>query len=241
VRRRYSRGHVGRWCVARFGVRRVRVVHWRPAADTEYLIATPVQGLRAAMRLYETRGLGGFTLCLMDLFAGARWGELVGQQAHEYDAARQAINIRTPLIEVGGQLSKAARASPNYPHSSRPQRNSHAAPEAGNEDAPKHPPGLASSNYRPALPCSTNYCSTAIHTSSCSPPQKDNHCGDPTSGNATGDPPGTASTPACPAHRTISRRSCPGSPSTKAATPTPPGSPKTASPKSPAEPGSDTK
>jgi hypothetical protein len=55
------------------------------AYDTEYLIATPAQGLRAAMRLYQTLGLGGFVLCLMDLFAGARWGELVGQQAHEYD------------------------------------------------------------------------------------------------------------------------------------------------------------
>lgn len=44
------------------------------SGDTEAdkLIATPVQGLRAAMRLYESAGLCGFVLCLMDLFTGAR-------------------------------------------------------------------------------------------------------------------------------------------------------------------------
>ena len=30
------------------------------------LVATPVQVLRAAMRLYVPLGLGGFVLCLMD-------------------------------------------------------------------------------------------------------------------------------------------------------------------------------
>src|SRR4051794_38506259 len=47
--------------------------------ETEKFVATPVQGLRAAMRLYETAGLTGFVLCLLDLYTGARWGELVGQ------------------------------------------------------------------------------------------------------------------------------------------------------------------
>lgn len=52
--------------------------------ETERLVASPVQGLRAAMRLYESGlGLNGFVLCLMDLYTGGRWGELVGQQAHE--------------------------------------------------------------------------------------------------------------------------------------------------------------
>ena len=39
------------------------------------------------MRLYEL-GLGksGFVLCLMDFHTGARWGELVGRQRHEYDS-----------------------------------------------------------------------------------------------------------------------------------------------------------
>lgn len=29
-------------------------------------------------------GLGGFTLCLTDFYTGGRWGELAGQQRHEY-------------------------------------------------------------------------------------------------------------------------------------------------------------
>lgn len=78
------------------------------SGDTEAdrLIATPVQGLRAAMRLYETAGLCGFVLCLMDLFTGARWGELVGQTVDEYDADRGAIAAHRPLKEVGGKLFK---------------------------------------------------------------------------------------------------------------------------------------
>jgi integrase len=79
------------------------------AYETEYLVATPTQALRAAMRLYESLGLGGFVLCLMDFFTGARWGELVGQQAHEYDTDGRAIAIRTPLIEVVGSMTKGGR------------------------------------------------------------------------------------------------------------------------------------
>lgn len=37
---------------------------------------------------------------------GARWGELVGQQRHEYDAERRGIEIRAPLEEVGGKVHK---------------------------------------------------------------------------------------------------------------------------------------
>ncbi|MGC7097675.1 hypothetical protein ACPZ19_23635 [Amycolatopsis lurida] len=45
--------------------------------EEERLVASPVQVLRAAMRLYERGlGLGGFTLCLLDGYTGARWGEL---------------------------------------------------------------------------------------------------------------------------------------------------------------------
>lgn len=39
---------------------------------------------------------------------GARWGELVGQQRHEYDAERRGIEIRAPLEEVGGKVHKEA-------------------------------------------------------------------------------------------------------------------------------------
>ncbi len=78
--------------------------------ETERLVATPVQALRASMRLYESGlGLAGFALGLLDFYTGARWGELVGQQRHEYDAEARAIAIREPLKEVGGKLFKGGR------------------------------------------------------------------------------------------------------------------------------------
>lgn len=77
----------------------------------ERLVASPVQALRAAMRLYESGlGLGGFTLCLIDFYTGGRWGELAGQQRHEYDAQKKAIGIQAPLKEVGGVLKKYGKA-----------------------------------------------------------------------------------------------------------------------------------
>jgi hypothetical protein len=78
--------------------------------EVESLVATPVQALRASMRLYESGlGLAGFVLGLLDFYTGARWGELVGQQRHEYDAEGRAIQIREPLKEVGGHLFKGGR------------------------------------------------------------------------------------------------------------------------------------
>jgi integrase len=75
---------------------------------TERLVASPVQVLRAAMRLYERLGLPGFMLGLMDAYTGCRWGELAGQQRYEYDAEQRAITIRQPLKEVNGTLYKGA-------------------------------------------------------------------------------------------------------------------------------------
>lgn len=75
--------------------------------DVEKLVATPVQVLRAAMRLHEPLGLGGFVLCLMDAYTGARWSELVGQQPHEYNHERRDIRVQSPLKEVGGRVHKA--------------------------------------------------------------------------------------------------------------------------------------
>jgi integrase len=93
----------------------------------ERLVASPVQGLRAAMRLYEAGlGLSGFTLCLADLYTGGRWGELAGQQRHEYDELKKAIGIQAPLKEVGGVLKKygtsVIQAEPPAPPSSRRRR-----------------------------------------------------------------------------------------------------------------------
>jgi hypothetical protein len=77
----------------------------------ERLVVSPVQALRAAMQLYEAGlGLGGFTLCLIDVYTGGRWGELAGQQRHEYDAQKKAIGIQAPLKEVGGVLKKYGNA-----------------------------------------------------------------------------------------------------------------------------------
>jgi integrase len=79
--------------------------------DVDRLVATPVQVLRAAMRLHETVGLGGFVLCLMDAYTGARWSELVGQQPHEYNAERRDIRIQNPLKEVGGKVFKSGHTA----------------------------------------------------------------------------------------------------------------------------------
>jgi integrase len=77
---------------------------------TERLVASPVQVLRAAMRLYELGlGLGGFTLGLLDAYTGGRWGELAGQQRHEYDWEKRAIVVREPLKEIGGKVYKGDR------------------------------------------------------------------------------------------------------------------------------------
>lgn len=77
--------------------------------ESDRLVSSPVQALRAAMRLYTTAGPSGFALCVMDFYTGARWGELVGQQRHEYDREHQAIGIQQPLKEVGGELFKGGR------------------------------------------------------------------------------------------------------------------------------------
>lgn len=75
----------------------------------ERLVATPVQVLRAAMRLYRSAGPAAFVLTVMDAYTGGRWSELVGQQRHEYIRERQAIRIQEPLKEIGGKLFKGGR------------------------------------------------------------------------------------------------------------------------------------
>ncbi|MFI0479712.1 tyrosine-type recombinase/integrase [Actinomadura sp. 9N215] len=80
-------------------------------------VATPVQVLRAALRLYDSFGYRGFVLALLDGYTGARWSELVGQQPHEYDEINKAIRIAEPLAEARGRLVKAER--PKTPTSKR--------------------------------------------------------------------------------------------------------------------------
>ena len=124
--------------------------------DTERLVATPAQALRAAMRLHEL-GLGksGFVLCLMDFYTGARWGELVGQQRHEYDSERRGIEIRAPLKEVGGKVYKGGRKSDDHHADGRqrpPTRCGNSRPKKGRT---KPLPGLGSWHYRPGSQSST--------------------------------------------------------------------------------------
>jgi integrase len=75
----------------------------------EHQVATPVQVLRAALRLHDSFGYRGFVLALLDAYTGARWSELVGQQPHEYDEINKAIRIAEPLAEARGRLVKAER------------------------------------------------------------------------------------------------------------------------------------
>ncbi len=109
--------------------------------------------LRAAMRLYELGlGMSGFVLCLMDVYTGARWGELVGQQRHEYGSEKRGIEIRTPLKEVGGKIYKGGRKSDDHHADGRqrpPTRRGNSRPKNGRTKTPAGtrfvalPPGIA--------------------------------------------------------------------------------------------------
>jgi integrase len=119
--------------------------------ELERLVASPVQVLRAAMRLYRSGlGLGGFTLCLMDAYTGARWSELVGQQIEEYDEINKAIAIRAPLKEVNGKLTKhgVGLDEPPPPVVSRRQRPSRGP---GRRGRPKTPAGTRWVNLPPSI------------------------------------------------------------------------------------------
>ncbi|WP_228004742.1 hypothetical protein [Amycolatopsis sp. YIM 10] len=126
--------------------------------EEERLVASPVQILRAAMRLYERGlGLGGFTLCLLDGYTGARWGELVGQQRHEYDPERRRIRICAPLKEVSGKVFKggslAAQSGGATSHPSRRGRDVGVA--RGRRAGPRHQPGPDGWICRRVSRCST--------------------------------------------------------------------------------------
>lgn len=134
----------------------------------ERLVASPVQTLRAGMRLYETGlGLGGFTLCLLDAYTGCRWGELVGQQRHEYDAERRALAIRQPLKEIGGRVLKGGHNADEQPGVESLRAGRRARSKKGRTKTPAGtrwvdlPPGLAvlyeellDSHHHPFVFCS---------------------------------------------------------------------------------------
>jgi hypothetical protein len=48
-------------------------------------------------------------LALMNGYTGARWSELAGLRAHDYDEINHAVPIRTPLLEVRGRFETAKK------------------------------------------------------------------------------------------------------------------------------------
>ncbi|MGH3484718.1 MAG: tyrosine-type recombinase/integrase [Nocardioidaceae bacterium] len=108
---------------------RARVIPANPCAgirvtegawESEKLVATPVQVLRASMRLYENGlGLGGLVLGLLNSYTGARWGELAGQTRREYDELNRAIGIIEPLKEINGRLVKGGHDVTEHQQSPR--------------------------------------------------------------------------------------------------------------------------
>ncbi|KAB2341636.1 hypothetical protein F8566_40815 [Actinomadura rudentiformis] len=85
--------------------------------EVERLVATPVQVLRAALRMADLAGYPGFVLTLMDAYTGARWSELISQWPGLYDRTNKQIPVRRPLREAGGQIEEAPR--PKSPASKR--------------------------------------------------------------------------------------------------------------------------
>jgi integrase len=85
--------------------------------EAERQLATPVQFLRAALRMHELAGYPGFVLTLMDGYTGARWSELISQKPGQYDEVNRQIPVRRPIREARGQIEEAPR--PKSPASKR--------------------------------------------------------------------------------------------------------------------------
>jgi integrase len=86
--------------------------------EAEHQVATPVQFLRAALRLHRSFGLRRVCAGLDgDGYTGARWSELVGLEPFEYDEINKAIRVHEPLAETRGHFVKAKR--PKTPASKR--------------------------------------------------------------------------------------------------------------------------
>ncbi|MEV5542013.1 integrase [Saccharopolyspora shandongensis] len=111
--------------------------------DPGKLVATPVQVLRAAMRLYETAGPPSFVLGVMDAYTGARWGELAGQQRHEYNRELRSVRIEAPLKEIGGRLFKGGRriGPGGVAEGPAPRRRPSGRPGRGKKGRTKSPAG----------------------------------------------------------------------------------------------------
>ncbi|WP_202869660.1 tyrosine-type recombinase/integrase [Kribbella caucasensis] len=119
--------------------------------ESEKFVATPLQVLRASMRLYENElGLSGLLFGLLNAYTGGRWGELAGQTRPEYDEVKKAIAVFEPLKEIDGRLFKSGadvteRTDPlltTARRSRRSKRNARTKSPAGERWVPL-PPSIA--------------------------------------------------------------------------------------------------
>jgi integrase len=85
--------------------------------ETERQVATPVEFVRAALRMHDLMGYQGFVLTLMNGYTGARWSELISQKPNQYDEVNRQIPVRRPIREARGQIEEAPR--PKSPASKR--------------------------------------------------------------------------------------------------------------------------
>ncbi|HXA59922.1 MAG TPA: hypothetical protein VNW94_12230 [Streptosporangiaceae bacterium] len=78
-------------------------------SEVERQVASPVQVLRAAIRMYDRFGYVGFVLTLLDGYTGARWSELISQKPGLWDRINKQFPVRKPIREAGGKLEEAPR------------------------------------------------------------------------------------------------------------------------------------
>lgn len=142
--------------------------------ESEKYVATPMQVLRASMRLHENElGLSGLMLGLLDAYTGGRWGELAGQTLSEYDEIKSAIAVFEPLKEVDGRLFKggtdvteraAVEPTTSGRRSRRTKRNARTKSPAG-ERWVQLPPSLASmyALLLAARPGGSSFVFTSLH------------------------------------------------------------------------------
>lgn len=68
--------------------------------EPERQVATPVQVLRASMRLRESFSQFAMVLTLLNSYTGMRWSEQIGLYVYDYDELKHAVPVRTPLTET---------------------------------------------------------------------------------------------------------------------------------------------
>ncbi len=68
--------------------------------EAEHQVATPLQVLRASMRLYESFGQTGMVFALFNSYTGMRWSEQIALHSCDYDELGRAVPVRAPVAET---------------------------------------------------------------------------------------------------------------------------------------------